>query len=386
MKKFLKTFLFVLALLIGLLYISDYSYLLNAVSKIYFNGHTTAFLDDYKYFDNATLPPSENPQAWPLAKQYNQWSVSESLEAYHKNTGTVAFLVIKNDSLLYENYYDGYGVASKSNSFSMVKSIVSALLGKAIDEGHVKSLDQPVKDFFPELKGSYADRVTLGDLSSMSSGMEWDESYYSPLSVTTASYFVSNLDELILDQPIDIEPGKAFIYKSGATQLLGMALEKATGKKLSDYLYQSFWNPMGAESESAWQWDSEENKRVKAYCCLASNARDFARFGKLYKDHGKWNGKQLLDSTFIATSIRPRFEESPEYGYGWWLKNYRQHRVFMMRGHLGQYVITFPDLNLMVVRLGHLKGKSIDPDDPFTEDIYQYMDAALEMNQNATTS
>jgi CubicO group peptidase (beta-lactamase class C family) len=216
--------------------------------------------------------------------------------------------------------------------------------------------------------------------------MEWDESYYSPLSVTTASYFVSNLDELILDQPIDIEPGKAFIYKSGATQLLGMALEKATGKKLSDYLYQSFWNPMGAESESAWQWDSEENKRVKAYCCLASNARDFARFGKLYKDHGKWNGKQLLDSTFIATSIRPRFEESPEYGYGWWLKNYRQHRVFMMRGHLGQYVITFPDLNLMVVRLGHLKGKSIDPDDPFTEDIYQYMDAALEMNQNATTS
>jgi len=277
-------------------------------------------------------------------------------------------------------------VASKSNSFSMVKSIVSALLGKAIDEGHVKSLDQPVKDFFPELKGSYADRVTLGDLSSMSSGMEWDESYYSPLSVTTASYFVSNLDELILDQPIDIEPGRAFIYKSGATQLLGMALEKATGKKLSDYLYQSFWNPMGAESESAWQWDSEENKRVKAYCCLASNARDFARFGKLYKDHGKWNGKQLLDSTFIATSIRPRFEESPEYGYGWWLKNYRQHRVFMMRGHLGQYVITFPDLNLMVVRLGHLKGKSIDPDDPFTEDIYQYMDAALEMNQNATTS
>ena len=241
MKKFLKTFLFVLALLIGLLYISDYSYLLNAVSKIYFNGHTTAFLDDYKYFDNATLPPSENPQAWPLAKQYNQWSVSESLEAYHKTTGTVAFMVIKNDSLLYENYYDGYGVASKSNSFSMVKSIVSALLGKAIDEGHVKSLDQPVKDFFPELKGSYADRVTLGDLSSMSSGMEWDESYYSPLSVTTASYFVSNLDEFILDQPIDIEPGKAFIYKSGATQLLGMALEKATGKKLSDYLYQSFY-------------------------------------------------------------------------------------------------------------------------------------------------
>ena len=101
MKKFLKTFLFVLALLIGLLYISDYSYLLNAVSKIYFNGHTTAFLDDYKYFDNATLPPSENPQAWPLAKQYNQWSVSESLEAYHKTTGTVAFMVIKNDSLLY---------------------------------------------------------------------------------------------------------------------------------------------------------------------------------------------------------------------------------------------------------------------------------------------
>ena len=142
---------------------------------------------------------------------------------------------------------------------------------------------------------------------------------------------------------------------------------------------------MGSEYESYWQVDSSKNNLEKAYCCIASNARDFARLGKLYKDHGKWNGVQLLDSTFVAKSLQPRFAESPEYGYSWWLKDYKGHHVFMMRGHLGQYVITFPEKNLMLVRLGHSKGPNGPSGDPFTPDIYSYMDAALELNPDVST-
>ena len=291
--------------------------------------------------------------------------------------------MIKNDSVYFEKYYDGYGPDSKSNSFSVAKSIVSALLGKAIAQGHIQSLDQKVIDFLPELKGPYADQVTVGDLSSMASGQRWGEAYYSPLSVTTAAYFVEDLDQLILEQPIDEMPGKEYIYKSGTTQLLGMVLAQATGKNLTDYLYETLWNPMGAEYDSYWQVDSAQKGSEKAYCCIASNAKNFARMAKLYKDYGKWGGEVLLDSAFVAKSLKARFPESPEYGYGWWLKEYKGHNVFMMRGHLGQYVITFPEENLILVRLGHTKGPDGPKEDPFTPDIYRYMDAALELNPDA---
>jgi CubicO group peptidase (beta-lactamase class C family) len=154
--------------------------------------------------------------------------------------------------------------------------------------------------------------------------------------------------------------------------------KKATGKKLYNYLTESFWKPLGCENATLWQLDSEEHDLVKAYCCIASNAKDFARFGKLYKDYGKWNGKQLLDSAFVAKSITPRFKESPEYGYGWWLKKHIGKDFFMMRGHLGQYVIVQPEDNVIIVRLGHQKN----PDalvGSWSEDISVYIEEAYKM-------
>ena len=379
-KKILSQLGFILLLLIGLLYISDYEYLIRAVSKIYLTGHSTAYLSDYKHFDNNILPASDNPQAWPKHDNYNSISLPETLENHHKKTQTVAFIIIKNDSIYFEKYYDGYGPKSKSNSFSVAKSYISALMGKAIMEGYIESLDQKVIDFIPELKGPYADQVSIGDLSSMASGQRWDEAYYSPFSVTTAAYFVKDLSKLILEQPIDEMPGKKFVYKSGTTQLLGMVIAKATGKNLTNYFFESFWNPMGSEFEGYWQVDSSKMGVEKAYCCIASNARDFARLAKLYKNYGKWNDKVLLDSTFIVKSLKKRFSESPEYGYGWWLKEFKGQKIFMMRGHLGQYVITFPDENLILVRLGKSKGPKSNSKDQFTPDIYTYMEAALEIN------
>ena len=167
-------------------------------------------------------------------------------------------MVFKNDSILFEKYYDGFNKSSKSNSFSMVKSILSALMGIAIQERYIKSLDQKVIDFIPDLKGPYAHQVSIGDLSSMASGQKWSEDYYNPFSVTSASYFVENLNKLIIDQPITSEPGKAFKYQSGTTQLLAMVIKKATGVTISEYLSEKLWKPMGSKA-ALWQLDSHSN-------------------------------------------------------------------------------------------------------------------------------
>ncbi len=378
-KKLLLWIAIVVVTLVVAMYVFNVDYLFRAVRTIYFNGHTTAFLDDYKYFDNRTISKSSVGQPWPISKNYNKAIPTSALEELNKKTGTVAYLIIKNDSIQYESYYDDYNKDSKSNSFSMAKSIVSASLGKAIMEEKIKSLDQKVSDFFPEFANGKSATMTVGDLSSMSSGLNWDESYYSPFSITTRAYFDPDLNSVILGLKGVEQPGQSFKYLSGNTQLLAMVIEKATGKSMATYVSEKFWQPMGAENDALWQTD-HEGGIVKAYCCIASNARDFARFGKLYKQNGKWNGEQILDSAFVAKSVRPRFQDSPEYGYGWWLGSYKGKKAFQMRGHLGQYVIVIPEDNMIIVRLGHRKfgsatGKSNREDfDIYTEEAYKMLE------------
>jgi CubicO group peptidase (beta-lactamase class C family) len=378
--KFLKNFFIWLAIvfsfIIVLMYIFDVDYLLRAVRTIYFRGETTAFLDDYTHFPNRVIDKGE-PQPWPVHTDYNKVKATQRLEDTHKNLETVAYLIIKNDSIWHESYYDGYGKDSKSNSFSMAKSVVSAALFKAIEEGKIKSLDQKVGDFFPEFSTGLAAKMTVGDLSSMASGLSWDEKYYSPFSIVTRAYFDDDLKKVILGLKVIEEPGKEFKYLSGATQLLAMVIEKATGQYLSDYVSQQFWKPMGAAHDALWQLDDPEGLE-QAYCCIASNARDFARFGKLFEHEGNWNGKQLLSAEHINKMVTPRFKESPQYGYGWWIHSYLGKKMFYMRGHLGQFVIVVPQDNIIIVRLGHLKGLQTDTD-PHSNDFYVYVDEAYKM-------
>ena len=375
-KRCIKIVTAIIALLVITAYATDYNYILKGIRVVYLTGHTSAYIDDYTHFENMTIEAG-NPQPWPIHRKYNAVNVSKSLLNSNTKTGTVAFLVIKNDSLLYENYAQNYSANSKTNSFSMAKSIVSAMLGKAIMDGHIKSLDQPLGDFFEQFKNS---KTTVGDLSSMASGLDWTEHYTSPFSVTARAYFDDNLEQIMLQQKITETPGEKFKYLSGNTQLLGMVIEKATGQKMANYLSQSFWKPMGFENDGLWQVDDATHQLAKTYCCIASNARDFARFGKLYKNNGVWKGKQLLDSGFVAKSIRPRFEKDQEYGYGFWLSNYLNKKIFVMRGILGQYVITIPEDNLIIVRLGHSFGKKDNR--PFHKAFYTYVDEALIMSHS----
>ncbi|HZJ36513.1 MAG TPA: serine hydrolase [Gillisia sp.] len=376
-------FLAALAFIILLLVILDYGYVLRGFQVVYLSGHTTAYIDDYPEFENRTIKAGNNTQPWPEHGQYNTAAPTEKLQKTNKDLGTVAFLIIKNDSIWYENYAEGYDENSKTNSFSMAKTITTALLGKAIDDGFIKSLDQPIADFLPEFNTPSGSAITVGDLSSMSSGLDWNEDYYNPFSQTARVYFDKNIRKVVLNLKVIDKPGTAFKYLSGNTILLGLVLEKATGKNLSTYLSENFWQPLGMKNDALWQLDSKESGMEKAYCCISSNARDFARFGKLFKDHGKWNNRQILDSAFIAKATHPRFADSPEYGYGLWLSDYKDKEIFYLRGVLGQYVIVIPEDNLIIVRLGHafIKKKKSEK---HHADFYIYIDETYKMLNNAS--
>ncbi|WP_106791539.1 serine hydrolase [Aquimarina sp. Aq78] len=383
LKFFLKSLLIVIVLCVALLYIFDYDYILKGVRVVYMTGHTTAYLDDYSYFDNRTVEKGNGTIAWATHPGYNKVQSTDKLNAINEELGTVAFMIIKNDSIWYENYAEGFGIDSKTNSFSMAKSMVTGMLGKAIMDGHIKSLDQPVGDFFPEFSQGLAAKTTVGDLSSMSSGLNWTEHYTSPFSITARAYYDPNIRDIMLGLDIVEEPGQRFEYLSGNTQLLGMVIEKATGKKLSTYLSESFWKPLGMEHEAIWQLDGEESGMEKAYCCIASNARDFARFGMLFKNKGMFAGEQILPAEFTELATKPRFEDGQMYGYGFWLSDHLDKKIFAMRGILGQYVICIPEDNIMIVRLGHNRGQFV-PGESFTEDFFVFIEEAYKMLKNAS--
>ena len=369
MKKILVWTTVILSFLLILIYAFNVEYLLKGVRTIYLTGNNTAFISDYEYFENREIKNSV-PQPWLLHEKYNSVTQSENLKKLNEETKTKSFLVIKNDSIVFEKYFDDHKSTSLSNSFSVAKSIVTSMLFKAIMEGKIKGLDQPLSDYFEEYKEGLASELTVGDLASMSSGMKWSEKYYNVINITSESYFTDDLRSVVLRQDIIDKPGQSFRYSSGDTQLLGMVIEKATGTTLTNYLSEKFWQPMGAENSALWQIDSAKSGMEKAYCCIASTARDFARFGKLFINKGKWNDEMILDPSYINLSINPVFEDSPYYGYGWWLYNYEGKKVFTMNGHLGQFVISFPDENIIIVRQGDYNNKG---NGDGSSDLFKYI-------------
>lgn len=388
MKKlasFLKGILVILVILVAGLYISGYGYLIELAAKVVELGKTSAGLEDYIYFDSREIPKSDNPQAWPLHADYNSVPATTKLQKLHQDYKTVAFLVIKNDSIWHEQYFEGFGKDSKTNSFSMVKTIVSASLAKAIEEGDVKSFDQPVKDFLPWLQGEYADVVTVGNLATMSSGLKWKEDYENLLTITPRTYITPDIVGVMKTLPIEAPPGERFVYQSGSTQLLSLVLTAATGETISDLVRRYFWNPLGAHADANWRLDAAEKGIEKSYCCFNSNARDFARFAALFKNGGVWNGKQLISADYVQKSITPQFENGQDYGYGWWLGAHMGKRFYSMRGHNGQYAIVFPEDDVIVVRLGRAQLPDL-PGVRHSADYLGYMEEAFAMLNNETTT
>lgn len=349
----LKTLLILFLLANAYLILSGKTYIYKGVRFAYLRGNTSATIVDLNYFDTRIVA-SKNGQQWPEASNYNKTDLTNAFRARLEKNESIALAVIQNDSIQFEEYWDIGSRNSRTNCFSVSKSIVSILIGIAIDEGYIESVDQKIIDFLPELRRdgkNYNDEVTIKHLLTMSSGMKWKENYFNPLGPTAESYLTKKLEAFMLKTDFTEKPGETWKYLSANTQLLGMIVARASGKTLSEYTSEKLWIPMQATDDGEWMLDDTDGLE-KSICCFNSNALDFARFGQLFMDKGNWKGQQLVDSAYVAASLSPGLNE--HYGYSWWLyEGQYKYPVFCMRGINGQYVISIPELDLVAVRLGH---------------------------------
>lgn len=339
-------------------------------------------IEDYSLFHNREISTA-NAQEWETSPVASNLELDEESLKKLNELETIAYLIIKDGKIVFEQYWDGYGTESLTNSFSMAKSIVGLLIGAAIDDGYIENTDQKVCEFIPEFNNEQNKNLTIKDVLTMSSGLNWDESYGSLFSTTTEAYYGKDIKKLIYSLQVVETPGKTFKYLSGNTQLLAMIVESATGKKIGEYASVKFWKPMGAVNPALWCLD-DNGGMEKAYCCFNSNARDFARWGYLVLNNGVWNNDTLISPNYIKETITPlthlkNTDGKPVdyYGYQWWLQKINNEYVPYMRGILGQYVFVIPSKNAVVVRLGHIRTKTYTNHHP--DDTYLYLETAQKL-------
>lgn len=312
--------------------------------------HWMPVIDDLETFHRHTVRHDpDRVWNWPLSADYNRCQLPEPDVHYLDSLHTVAFLVIRHDSLLFETYRDGWNDTLTSNIYSATKTIVGMLAGIALDEGKIQSLDDPVSRYIPSYrKGMQAD-VTIRHLLTMSGGMAWDEAYSSLFSVTTHGYYGNDLYKLVTGLEVCDRPGVQYSYRSGETQLLAFVIEAATGKTLSQYAEEKLWKPMQAERDAYWLLDKQDGDE-KAFCCFHTTARDVARFARLMLHRGNWNGRQLVSQAYMDEMMRPASwlkdqwgkDSLNYYGYQTWIMHYHGQVNPYMRGMLGQYIIAIP--------------------------------------------
>ncbi|MGZ5287518.1 MAG: serine hydrolase domain-containing protein [Flavisolibacter sp.] len=345
-------------------------------------------LDDLEKLDAVQLPPSNKPFVFAY-DSIGQASLKAYLDSNLARSLTYAFLVIKNDSIMYEGYFGDVNESSKLPSFSVAKSFVSALVGIALEEGFIKNVNDPVTAYLPSMRNidKGYDQVTIQQLLDMRSGVESNENYSNPFSDVLKMGFARNVGRTALKTKLDTPPG-TFHYRSVNTQLLALILEKATGRSLQDYAKEKLWAPLNMEFMATWNDDKKD--RVRAFCCINAAARDFAKFGLLYLKQGHWQSQQVVPASWVKRSVdADTLRLNGNYKNQWWsdasrrsfteltkaqefaashpLADIKTHvnrnggNFFVVsypsgsyhaEGILGQFIYVNPAKNLVIVRLG----------------------------------
>ncbi len=349
---------------------------------------------DYKKFPKQELHRSPDPfyfidgtktQSLHLPEILTRKRSHYPLEDALKKTGTIAFLIIRNDSILYQWYHSHKDKSSVTTSFSMSKSFISALIGIAIDEGYIKNTDEPITNYLDFLDKKEFQKVTIQHVLDMRSGIKFGENYFNPFGDIAKYYYGTHLKKYLKHLKMEEEPGKKFKYISLNTQLLGMILEKATGRPLTTYLQEKIWTPLGMEFDASWSIDSKRHQTEKAFCCINGRALDYVKLGRLYINKGNWNGKQLLSENWVkqAYTFTTR-KNNFVYSNHWW--HTRDHIPtkdsttiqkpyyidpyaeipnsyvvkpsgdFFAQGLFGQYLYMYPEKNIIIVRVAKREG------------------------------
>ncbi|MGW5376656.1 serine hydrolase domain-containing protein [Nocardia sp. NPDC003999] len=310
-------------------------------------------------FESRTVAASPTPRPLPVAPRPlpdgvpwkgSQISVADFLGATHTNS----FLVLRGGALTHEWYRDGVTATTRQSSWSVAKSVVSLLTGRAIAAGRLNEDDRLVR-ILPELTtGGPYDTVTIRDLLDMASGVDVDENYnkYMPLTGTARMYLTEDLAGFVREhQGLRFPPGSAGEYRSVDTQLLGMALARAEGLPLSELLERDLWAPIGAEDAALWNLDRAGGQE-KAFCCLNATARDFAKIGQIVLDGGRVGDAQIVPPTWIERIRTPvhRVGDWP-YGAQWWHPTGGDGADLTAVGVYGQYVYVDPPSGTVIVKL-----------------------------------
>jgi CubicO group peptidase (beta-lactamase class C family) len=340
-------------------------YLYKGIANTYLKGRSGPSIYDHSIFASSKLEKSKNPEPWLVRTKNDKNKISETDLKFFESTKTASFLVFKGDTLIYENYWNNHAKHTISNSFSAAKTFVSLLVGIAIEEGFIKNLDEPVANYLEAFNLEDKSKITIRHLLMMASGLNWQESGKNPLSENAESYYGSDLFGLVNRQKLIEDPGVRFNYQSGNSQLLAFILEKATSRDLTDYAHEKIWSKIGTEGDALWSLD-KENGDEKAFCCLYATSRDFGRLGKLISQKGKWNNEQIIPSWYmnevLSTPQLKTDEGIPNYRYGLHIWTYfgAKNPVYYCRGILGQYIISIPNENIVVVRTGFERKNNID--------------------------
>jgi CubicO group peptidase (beta-lactamase class C family) len=339
------------------------------VRRSFFVGEATV----YDYLKLPSRPLTASPVPYHFSEQPDEALVRGTFEANPKvgsledfltRTGTQAFIVIRNDAILYEKYFNGAKRDSKVVSFSTAKSFTSALIGIAIQEGAILSGNDPITDYLPELAGRDArfQKITIHDLLGMASGIRFDEKRFMWHDEGNLTYRYTDLRSLALNKTVIIEPpGQTFVYNDYNPILLGMILERATGKPVAEYLQEKLWTPLGMEFGGTWTLDSESTRFELMSCCINAHAIDFAKFGRLYLNKGNWDGKQIVPAAWVTESTRldlgRKLDEQLSYGNLWWeMPDPQGANDYFAWGNLGQFIYVSPSRNLIIVRNGERYG------------------------------
>ncbi len=325
--------------------------------------HNFADLDDHRIFANREVPRGGPTSAlrglprepWFLAELSvpDEKGAAWPLDDYLAHTRTAAFVVLHEDRVVLERYGRGYDRHSLLNSFSIAKAVMSALVGIALAEGRIASLDTTVASVCPEFAGKPYGAATVRELLTMTSGIADAPSL---LPGRADVYYGDDLRAVALNARAPASNRHPWRYSETDVQVLGFVLERAVGMPVSQYLAARLWQPLGMESKALWALDREGGSE-KTFCCLSARARDFARFGQLMRDGGRWHGRQIVPAAWATRSVLPGIEALDRHTHQhlWWTPHVDaghpdRRGDFYAYGHNGQYLYVNPAARLVIVK------------------------------------
>lgn len=297
-----------------------------------------------------------------------------TVDEYFLQQNVAGLLVIKDGKIVYERYGLGNTKDSLWVSFSVAKSVTSMLVGAAIRDGYINSVDEKVTDYLPRLKNSAYDQSTIRDVLQMSSGVAWNEDYADPESdVNSAAWDTLGLYDYLRNKPRAAAPGEVFNYNTAETNLVGTLLRSAIGNNLSTYLAEKIWKPFGMESDANWML-SEAGGGETGGCCINATLRDYGRLGLFALGNGRLaDGTQVLPANWMAESTSPS-KGNPGYGYFWWLYPDGTYRA---SGIFGQAIYINPKENVVIAMHSARAVASNQPDWELQSALFTALTAAV---------